>query len=152
MQNPVFSKIADESERSESKFYYSSELSDAELLRSPTHSESTERKPTLLTNKEGHNFLMIRSEQQAIRWSKRQLFRMNCPIINLWNKQTDSWRETSFSWKHQEFIVGELKQENFVRKTKYDKIVSLSFLWVSRVSERSWLNQRGHKHTLCTVW
>ena len=89
MQNPVFSKIADESEHSESKFYYSSELSDAELLRSPTHSESTEWKPTLLTNKEVHNFLMMRSEQQANRWSKRQLFRMNYPIINLWNKRTD---------------------------------------------------------------
>ena len=74
MQNPVFSKIADESERSESKFYYSSELSDAELLRSPTHSESTERKPTLLTNKEGHNFLMIRSEQQANRRSSKTTF------------------------------------------------------------------------------
>ena len=78
------------------------------------------------------------------------LFRMNCPIINLWNKQTDPWGETSFSWKHQEFIVGE-KQENYLKKTKYDKIVSSSFLRVSRVSERSWLNQ-SHKHTFCTVW
>ena len=50
MQNPVFSEIADGSEHSESKFYYPSELSDAELLRSPTHSESTERKSTLLSH------------------------------------------------------------------------------------------------------
>ena len=44
MQNPVFSKIVDESEHSESKFYYSGELFDAELLPSPTHSESTQMK------------------------------------------------------------------------------------------------------------
>ena len=90
MQNPVFSKIVDESEHSESKFYYSGELFDAELLRSPTQSESTERKSTLLTNEEVHNSLMIRNQQQANRRSRKQLFRMNCPIINLWNKQTDS--------------------------------------------------------------
>ena len=73
-ENPVFSKTVDESESSESKFYYSSELSDAELLRSPTHSESTERKSTLLTNEEVHNFLMIRNQQQASRRSSKTTF------------------------------------------------------------------------------
>ena len=48
--------------------------------------ESTERKSTPLTTEEVHNFL--RSQQQANRQSRKQLFRMNCPIINLRNKQT----------------------------------------------------------------
>ena len=74
MQNPVFSKTVDGSEHSESKFCYSSELSDAELLRSPTRSESTERKSTLLTNEEVHNFLMIRNQQQANRRSSKTTF------------------------------------------------------------------------------
>jgi hypothetical protein len=63
LQNSFVFKMSDESEHSESEFYYPGELSDAELLQSPTHSESTERKSTLLTNEEVHNF--IRSQQQA---------------------------------------------------------------------------------------
>ena len=42
-QNFVLSKMSDESEHSESEFYYLGELSDAELLQSPTHSESKEK-------------------------------------------------------------------------------------------------------------
>ena len=34
--------MSDESEHSESEFYYPGDLSDAELLQSPTHSESNE--------------------------------------------------------------------------------------------------------------
>jgi len=49
--------MSDESELSESEFYYPGELSDAELLQSPTLSESTERKSTSLTTEEVHNFL-----------------------------------------------------------------------------------------------
>ena len=52
IQNFVFFKMSDESEHSESKFYYSDQLTDAEMLKLPTHSESTERKSTLLTNEE----------------------------------------------------------------------------------------------------
>ena len=145
MQNPVFSKTV------ESKFYYSSELSDAELLRSPTHSASKYRKNQHSSRmKKFTTFSWSETNNKQAGGQVRLLFRMNCPIINLWNKQTDPWGETSFSWKHQEFIVGE-KQENYLKKTKYDKIVSSSFLRVSRVSERSWLNQ-SHKHTFCTVW
>ena len=138
MQNPVFSKTVDGSEHSESKFCYSSELSDAELLRSPTRSESTERKSTLLTNEEVHNFLMIRNQQQANRRSSKTTFPdelSNNYITFGISKQTLQAKLLSV-WKHQEFIVGE-KQENYLKKTKYDKIVSSSFLWVSRVSERS---------------
>jgi len=91
LQNFVLFKMSDESEHSESEFYYPGELSHAELPQSPTHSESTEKKSTLLTNEEVHNFL--RSQQQANRRSRKQLFRIqNCPIIYLWNKQTVSRR------------------------------------------------------------
>ena len=62
LQNFVFSKLSNESEHSNREFYYPSELSDAELLQLPTYSESTERKTTLLTSEEVHNF--IRSQQQ----------------------------------------------------------------------------------------
>ena len=84
------------------------------------YSESFERKSTLLTNEEVHNFL--RSQQQANGRSRKELFRMNCPIINLWNKQT-VLRRNFFQWKLsiKEFIVGQ-KQENrqVAKKTKYD--------------------------------
>ena len=43
IQKLVFFNESDESEHSESKFYYSDELSDPELLKSPTHSESAEK-------------------------------------------------------------------------------------------------------------
>jgi len=79
-----------------SEVYYPGELSDAELLQSPTHSESTERKSTVLTTEEVHNFLI--SQQQANRRSREQLSRMNCPIVNLRNKQT-VLRRNFFQWK-----------------------------------------------------
>ena len=74
-----------ESEHSQSEFYYPGELSHAELLtellhQSPTHSESEERNLTLLANEEAHNFL--RSQQAKMR-PRKQLLRINCPIINL---------------------------------------------------------------------
>ena len=51
-----------ESENSESEFYYPGELSDAEMLQLPSHSEATERK-ALLSNQEIKKF--ITSQQQA---------------------------------------------------------------------------------------
>ena len=67
----VFCKTSGEGAHSEGKFYYPGELCNAELriLQSPTHSESYERKSTLLTSKEVHNFL--RSQQLANRWSRK---------------------------------------------------------------------------------
>ena len=56
--------MSDESKHSESKFYYPGEMSHAELLQSPTHSESKERNLTLLANEEAHNLLR---NQQANR-------------------------------------------------------------------------------------
>ena len=92
----VLSKMSHESEHSESEFYYPGELSHAELLhQSPTHSESNERNLTLLANEEAQNFLR---GQQANRRSRKQLFRINCPITNLWNRQTVS-RRNFFPWK-----------------------------------------------------
>ena len=51
-----------ESEHSDSEFYYPGELSDAEVLQLPTHSQATER-TLLLSNHEIKKF--ITSQQQA---------------------------------------------------------------------------------------
>ena len=91
----VLSKTNHESEHSESEFYHPGELPHAELLhQSPTHSKSRERNLTLLAN-EAHDFLR---SQQANRRSRKQLFRINCPITNFWNKQTVA-RRNFFPWK-----------------------------------------------------
>ena len=98
----VLSTVNRESEHSGSEFYYPGELSHAELLlQSPTHSESKERDLTLRANEEAHTFLR---NQQANRRSRKQLFRINCPIINLSNKQTVS--ETSLLQRHQRIHRG----------------------------------------------
>ena len=99
--------MSHESENSESEFYYPGELSHAELLQSPTHSESKERNLTLLVNEETHNFLR---SQQANRRSRKQLLRINCLIINLWNKA-----KLLSLGGIKEFIVRQ-KQENRKRK------------------------------------
>ena len=73
--------MSHEIEHSENEFYYPGELSRAELLhQSPTHSESEEKNLTLLANEEANNFL--RSQQANMR-SRKQLLRINCPIVNL---------------------------------------------------------------------
>ena len=55
---------------SESEFYWPDELSHAELLQSPTHSESKERNLTLFANEEAHHVL---KSQQTNRRSRKQL-------------------------------------------------------------------------------
>ena len=62
VRNYFVSLKMSESEHSDSEFYYPGELSDAEMLQLPTHSESTERK-SLLSNQEIKKF--ITSQQQA---------------------------------------------------------------------------------------
>ena len=57
--------------------------------------KSKERNLTLLANEEAHNFLR---SQQASRRPRKQLFRINCPITYLWNKQT-VLRRNFFPWK-----------------------------------------------------
>ena len=122
------------------------ELSRAEpslLHQSPTHSESKERNLTLLANEEAHNFLR---SQQANKRSRKQLFRINCPITNLWNKQTVS-RRNFFPWKAS-------KNSSWVKSKKTEeenKVRYKCFLRVYSVSGRSWLNQKNHKHPLCAV-
>ena len=65
------STMSDESDYSDSEFYYPDELSDAELFQLPTYSESEESgKSKLLTNEEVPNF--IRSQQQASTVKKKQ--------------------------------------------------------------------------------
>ena len=96
LPNFVLSEMSHESEHSESEFYHPGELvSHAELLQTPTHSESKERNLTLLANEEAQNFLR---SQHANGQSRKQLFRINCPIINLWNKHAVSRRNFS-PWK-----------------------------------------------------
>ena len=86
LPNLILSKMSHESEHSGSEFYFAGELSHAELLQSLTHSESKGRNLTLrLANKVAHNFL---KSQQANRRSRKQLFRINCSIIYLWNKRS----------------------------------------------------------------
>ena len=56
--------MSDESDYSDSEFYYPGELSDAELLQLPTYSKSEQSgKSKLLTNEGVHNF--IRSQQAS---------------------------------------------------------------------------------------
>ena len=129
--NFALSKMSHEREHSESEFNYPGELFHAKLLQSPTHSESIEINLTLLANEEAHNFLR---SQQANRPSRKQLFRINCPIINLWNKQT-VLRRNFFPWKASKnsswFKSKKTKEESKVRYK--------CFLRVYRVSGRSWL-------------
>ena len=63
----VLSTMSHESEHSESEFYYPGELSHAEPLRSPTHSESKERNLTLLANEEARAFLRNPTSKQAVK-------------------------------------------------------------------------------------
>ena len=133
--------MSHESEHSESKFYYPGELSRSELhvLESPTLSESKERNLTLLANEEAHNFLR---NQQANRRSRKQLFRINCPIMNLSNKQTVG--KTSFLQRHQRIHRGskerKLKNINvfFEFQSFWEKLVepekSQTYLVCSRIN------------------
>jgi len=118
--------MSDESEHSEDKFYYPGKLSNAELLQSPTHSESTERKSTLLTTEEIQLSQKLTTSKEAV---KKTTFPDDCLIINLWNKQT-VLRRNFFQWKAsiKEFIVGQ-KQENWqvVKKKKYNINIFFEF-------------------------
>jgi len=133
--------VSDESEHSESEFYYPGELSDVELLQSPTHSKGTEIKSTLLTTEEVHNFL--RSQQQANRQSRKQLFCMNCLIINLQNKQT-VLRQNFFQWKASRIHCGSKARKS--ASCEENKVQNKCFLQVSRVVRSEITNI-----PLCTV-
>ena len=136
--------MSDESEHSESEFYYLGELSDAELLQSPTHSESTERKSTPLTTEEAHNFL--RSQQQANRQSRKQLFRMNCPIINLRNKQTVLRRK--FFQKSRIHRGSKARNRPVAKKTKYDINVFFEFSTSALFEEAKLSTNKSSKFTV----
>ena len=87
------------------------------------------------------------TSKQAV---KETTFRINCPITNLWNKQT-VLRRNFFPWKASKNSSWEpswvkSKKTEEVNKVRY-KCFSSSF----RVSGRSYLNQKNHKHTLCAV-
>jgi len=64
--------MSDASEYSESDFTMQVKMSNAEPLQQPTHSESTERKSTLLTNEKVHNF--FRSQQASKQTIKKTTF------------------------------------------------------------------------------
>ena len=118
----VLSKMSHESEHSQSEFYYPGELSHAELIhQSPTHSESKERNLTLLANEEAHNFLR---SQQANRRSRKQLFRINCPITNL---KTVSRRNF--------FPSKASKNSSWVKSKKTEEVNKVRYECFLRVSE-----------------
>ena len=118
----VLSKMSHESEHSQSEFYYPGELSRAELIhQSPTHSESKERNLTLLANEEAHNFLR---SYQANRRSRKQLFRINCPITNL---KTVSRRNFS-PWKAS-------KNSSWVKSKKTEEVNKVRYKCFLRASE-----------------
>ena len=130
-------------EYSESEIYYPGEVSHAELLQWPTHSGSKERNLTLLANEEASIFLRW---QQANRRSGKQFFRINCSIISFWNKQP-VLRRNYFPRKAS-------KNSSWVKSKKSEvenKIRYKWFLRVYRVSGRSWLKQKNHKHTKCAL-
>ena len=60
-----------ESEHSDSEFYYPGELSDAEMLQLPTHSEATERKSLLSkrSNADPHGLVPPKNENEKKKWS-----------------------------------------------------------------------------------
>ena len=119
----VLFKMSHESEHSKSEFYYPGELFHAELLhQSPTHSESKEGNLTLLANEDAHNFLR---NQQANRRSRKQLFRINCPITNF-EISKQSQGETSFLGRHQRIHRGS-KARKPKKVTKYERNVFFEF-------------------------
>ena len=139
----VLSKISHESEHSQSEFYYPGELSHAELLhQSPTHSESEERNLTLLANEEAHNFLR---SQQANMQSRKQLLRINCPIINLWIKQTVS-RRNFFPWKaskNSSWVKSKRTEE--VNKVRCKCFFELQSLW-----EKLFKPEKSQRYLVCS--
>ena len=91
---------------------------------SPTHSKSKERNLTLLANEEARNFFR---SQQANRRSRKQLFRINCPITNLWNKKTVS-RRNLFPWKAS-------KNSSLVKSKKTEDVNKVRYKCFLRASE-----------------
>ena len=78
-----------------------------------------ERNLTLLANEEIPNFLR---SQQANRRSRGKLFRINCPITNLWNELTAS-RWNFFPWKAS-------KNSSWVKSEKTDEVNKVRYKWV----------------------
>jgi len=66
LQKFVLCKMSDESEHSDREFYDPGELSCTELVQLRTYYEDTERKPTLLTNEEVHNFIKVKQEVETL--------------------------------------------------------------------------------------
>ena len=83
-----------------------------------------ERNLTFLANEEAHNFLR---SQQANRRSRKQLLRINCPIINLWNKQRVS-RRNFFPWKAS-------KNSSWVKSKKTEEVNKVRCKCFLRASE-----------------
>ena len=111
LQNLVLFRMSDESENSERI------LLSRRTVRSRTTSVANSlrkhrKKVTLLTKKE------FTTSQKPT--TSKQPFRMNCPIINLWNKLT-VLRRNLFHWKASKnsLLVKNRKKGN-AKKTKYN--------------------------------
>ena len=81
---------------------------------------------TFLVNEEAHSFLR---SQNTNRRSRKQLFRINCPIINLWNKQT-VLRRNCFPWRAS-------KNSSWVKSKKTEE--------KNKVRYKSFLRVLGHR-------
>ena len=103
------------------------------------------RNSTLLANEEAHNLLI---SQQANRRSRKQLFRINCPIDNnLWNKPT-VFRRNFFPWRAS-------KNSLWVKSKKTEEENKVRYKWFLRVysvSGRSWLNvpEKPQTYLVCS--
>ena len=108
----ILSKMSHESEHSESEILLSRRIVPCRTTSSVANSLRKRRKkfntPTSVANEEAHNFLR---SQQANRRSRKQLLRINCPIISFWNKQAVLWRNF-FPWKASKNSLCGQKQEN----------------------------------------
>ena len=140
LPNFVLSKTRHESKHSESEFYYTAELSQEQLLQSPTHSKSKERNLTSLAKK-------VTTFSEANKQTGGQGNNLPDKLSDsFWNKQT-VLRRNFFPWKASKISLWvkskKIEEEN---KIRYHY-----FFRVYRVSWRSWLHQKNHKHILCAL-
>ena len=66
------------------------------LFRRIVSCRTTSVANSLRKQRKKFNFL---GSQPANRWSRKQFFRINCPIINLWNNLQTVLRRNFFPWK-----------------------------------------------------
>ena len=71
---------------------------------------------TILANEEAHNFLR---SQQANRRSRKQLFRINCPITNFWNEPQTVSKNSSWVKSKKTEEVNKVRCKCFLRVSEF---------------------------------